>query len=105
MAKIYGRLINQFKFKYQIVLSAIFDKETEEELEQYIILQVNQSLIWSDIEKYDLESETSARIENLEMKDSGWRFYKIASMTIYFYKTDELNGSCNGCLPLSCAEA
>ena len=27
------------------------------------------------------------------MKDSGWRFDKINSMTIYFYKTDELNGS------------
>ena len=28
-----------------------------------------------------------------EMKDSGWRFDKIISMTIYFYKTQELNGS------------
>ena len=27
------------------------------------------------------------------MKDSGWRFDKILSMTIYFYKTQELNGS------------
>ena len=27
------------------------------------------------------------------MKDSGWRFDKIKSMTIYFYKTGELNGS------------
>ena len=27
------------------------------------------------------------------MKDSGWRFDKINSMTIYFYKTNELNGS------------
>ena len=27
------------------------------------------------------------------MKDSGWRFDKIISMTIYFYKTQELNGS------------
>ena len=26
------------------------------------------------------------------MKDSGWRFDKIISMTIYFYKTQELNG-------------
>ena len=28
-----------------------------------------------------------------EMKDSGWRFDKIISMTIYFYKTQDLNGS------------
>ena len=27
------------------------------------------------------------------MKDSGWRFDKINSMTVYFYKTGELNGS------------
>ena len=27
------------------------------------------------------------------MKDSGWRFDKINSMTIYFYKTTEMNGS------------
>ena len=27
------------------------------------------------------------------MKDSGWRFDKINSMTIYFYKTNEMNGS------------
>ena len=27
------------------------------------------------------------------MKDSGWRFDKINSMAIYFYKTGELNGS------------
>ena len=26
------------------------------------------------------------------MKDSGWRFDKMNSMTIYFYKTGELNG-------------
>ena len=27
------------------------------------------------------------------MKDSGWRFDKFNSMTIYFYKTNEMNGS------------
>ena len=26
------------------------------------------------------------------MRDSGWRFDKIISMTIYFHKTGELNG-------------
>ena len=34
------------------------------------------------------------------MKDSGWRFDKTNSMTIYFYKTYELNGSNYGKLPL-----
>ena len=27
------------------------------------------------------------------MKDSGWRFDKINSMIVYFYRTGELNGS------------
>ena len=27
------------------------------------------------------------------MKDSGWRFDKINSMTVYFYKTSEMNGT------------
>ena len=27
------------------------------------------------------------------MKDFGWRFDKINLMTVYFYKTGELNGS------------
>ena len=34
------------------------------------------------------------------MKDSGWRFDKINSMTVYSYKTDELNGSNYIKLPL-----
>ena len=34
------------------------------------------------------------------MKDSGWRFFKIVSMTIYFYETDELNGSSFVKIPL-----
>ena len=32
-------------------------------------------------------------IQQQEMKDSGWRCDKINSMTIFFYKTGELNGS------------
>ena len=67
MAKIYGRLIDQYKFKYQVIFLVIFEKETRDELEQYISLEVNQSLTWSDIEKYDLERKTNALIENLEM--------------------------------------
>ena len=93
MSAIYARLINQYKFKYQVVFSVIFDKETQEEIKQYVSLKVNKSLTWSDIEKYDLETKTNTLIENLQMKDSGWRFCKIATITKYFYKTDELNGS------------
>ena len=57
MAKIYGRLIKHFKFKHQVVFFTIFDKETPEETEQYICLQVTQNLTWSDVEMYDVERE------------------------------------------------
>ena len=50
MSTIYARLINQYKFKYQVVFSVIFDKETQEELEQNVSLEGNQCLTWSDIE-------------------------------------------------------
>ena len=35
-----------------------------------------------------------------EMKDSGWRFDKINSMTVYFYKTSEMDGSNYNEIPL-----
>ena len=67
---------------------------------EFISLKVNQSLTRSDIEEYDLESELGTQIENLEMKDSEWKFCKIVTMTIYLYKTVELNGCSYGKIPL-----
>ena len=34
------------------------------------------------------------------MKDSGWRFDKINSMTVYFYKTSEMDGRSYVKIPL-----
>ena len=34
------------------------------------------------------------------MKNSGWRFDKINSMTVYFYKTGEMNGLSYEKIPL-----
>ena len=79
---IYARLIEQYKLKYQVVFSVSFDTETQQELEQDVSLEVNQSLTWNDIEKYDLEGNTNALIEKLELKDSGWRSYRNTLMTI-----------------------
>ena len=85
MSIIYGRLINQFKFKHLVVFSVIFDKETHEEIEQFFSLKVNQRSTRIDIGKYDLERELDGQIENLERKIvSGWRFSKTVTMTIYF---------------------
>ena len=80
---------------------ARFDEEFGEvdETELFINLNINQNLTESDLKnfiRWDLERQ----IQNQEMKDSGWRFDKIISMTIYFYKTQELNGPSYVKLPI-----
>ena len=98
LAVIYARLINQYKFKYQTVFWARFDKQNEDnqildETELFININNNHNLTQTDIANIDIVSSLDHRIQQQEMKDSGWRFDKINSMTIYFYETTELNGS------------
>ena len=98
LSNIYARLINQYKFKYQTVFSARFDKQNEDnqvldETELFINLNINHNLTQSDLDKIDIRSPLEHQIQKQEMKDSEWRFDKINSMTIYFYKTTERNGS------------
>ena len=98
LSVIYARLINQYKFRYQTVFSARFDKQNEcghllDETELFINLNINQNLTQTDINNIDVVSQLEYQIQQQEMKDSGWRFEKINSMTIYFYKTNEMNGS------------
>ena len=97
LAIIYARLINQYKFKYQTVFSARFDKQNEDgqlldEIELFINLNMNYNITQSDIDNIDIKSPLEHQIQKQEMKDSGWRFDKINSMTIYFYETIEMNG-------------
>ena len=98
LSVIYARLINQYKFKYQTVFYARFDKQDEDnqvldETELFINLYINHNLTQSDLDKINIISPLEFQIQQQEMKDSGWRFDKINSMTIYFYKTTEMNGS------------
>ena len=98
LAVIYARLINQYKFKYRTVFSARFDKQVEDyqlldETELFINLNINHHLTQSDLDKINIISPLEFHIQQQEMKDSGWRFDKINSMTIHFYKTTEMNGS------------
>ena len=98
LSVIYARLINQYKFRYQTVFSARFDKQNEDgqlldETEVFINLNINHNLTQTDIANIDVVSALEHQIQQQEMKNSGWRFDKINSMTIYFYKTTELNGS------------
>ena len=46
-----------------------------------------------DLDKIDNKSPLEHQIQQQEMEDSVWRFDKINSMTIYFHKTGEMNGS------------
>ena len=95
---IFARLLNQYKFKYQTVFSARFDKQDEDnqvldETELFINLNINHNLTQTDINNIDVKCPLEHQIQQQEMKDSGWRFDKINSMTVYFYKTCELNCS------------
>ena len=105
LAVIYARLINQYKFRYQTAFSARFDKQDEnnqvlDETELNINLNINHNLTQSDLDIIDIKSPLDDQIQQQQMKDSGWRFDKINSMIIYFYKNNELNGSNNVKIPL-----
>ena len=105
LSVIYARLINQYKFRYQTVFSARFGQQDEDdelldETELFIILNINHNLTQSDLNKIDIRSPLEHQIQQQEMKDSGWRFDKINSMTIFFYKTNEMNGSNYAKIPL-----
>ena len=95
---IYARLRNQFKFRYQTIFSARFDEQNEDgqlldETELFINLNINHNFTESDLDKIDVVSPLDHQIREQQMKDSGCRFDKINSMTIYFYKITEINGS------------
>ena len=58
----------------------------------FINLNINHNITESHLNKSDIKSPLEPQIQQEEMKNSGWRFDKINSMTVYFYKTGELKG-------------
>ena len=61
LSVIYARLINQYKFKYQTVFSARFEKQDEDnqvldETELFINLNINHNLTESDHDKIDIKT-------------------------------------------------
>ena len=89
LSVVYARLINQYKFRYQTGISAKPDKQDEndqllDETELFNILKINHNLTESDLDKIDIISPLEPQIQQQDMKDSGWRFDKINSMTVYF---------------------
>ena len=98
MSIIYARSINQYKFNYQTVFSARFDKQDEDsqvlaETELFINLNINHDLTENDLENFDVRSPLEHQIQQQEMNHSSWRYDKFNSMMVYFFKTPQLNGS------------
>ena len=98
MSIICARLINQYKLKYQTVFSTRFDKQDKDgqlldEIELFINLNKNYNITQSDIGNINITFPLERLTQKQEMKDSGWRFDKLYSMTIYFFETTEMNCS------------
>ena len=101
----YARLLNQYKFKYQTIFSARFDKKDEDNqvldaTELFNILIINHNLTESDLDKKYIRSPLEHQIQRQEMREFERRFDKIKSMIIYFYKTGEMNGRSYVIIPL-----
>ena len=81
LAVIYARLINEYKFKYQTVFSARFDKQDEDnqlsdETDLFILFNINHNLTQTDLDNIHVISSLEHQKQQLEMRDSGWRFDK-----------------------------
>ena len=105
MAHIYAKFINQYKFKYQLSFMLLFNKFEEDgdigkEAEMVVNLSMVNNLTQSEIDNANIQWEVEARKQNLEMKDSGWHFQRVNSMTISFYNTGYMDGSSYVKIPL-----
>ena len=105
MAHIHARFINHYKFKYQLSFMLLFNKFEEDgdirrETEMTITLSMVNNLTQSEIDNVNIQWEVEARKQNLEMKESGWHFQRVNSMTISFYNTGNMDGSSYVKIPL-----
>ena len=80
-----ARIINQNKFKSQSFFSASFhsheNNQVLDEAELFNNLNNNQNLTETDFDNIVIKTPLENQIQQQEMKDSGWRFDKIISMT------------------------
>ena len=60
----------------------------------------NHNLTETGLNKIDIRSPLEHHIQQQQIKDSGWRFDKINSMTVNFQKTGEMNGRSYVIIPL-----
>ena len=105
MAHIYAKFINQYKFKYQLSFMLLFykfeeDGDIRKEPEMTIYLNMTNNLTQSEIDNVDIQWDLEARKQNSEMRESGWHFRRVNSMTISFYNTGNMDGSSYVKVPL-----
>ena len=105
MAHLYAKYINQYKFKYQLSFMLLFNKFEEDgdiirEAELTVTLNMINNLTQTEIEDVNIQWDVEARKQNLEMKESGWNFQRINSMSISFYNTGNMDGSSYVRIPL-----
>ena len=105
MAHIYAKFINQYKFKYQLSFMLLFykfeeDGDIRKEAEMTVTLNMTNNLTQSEIDNVDIQWDLEARKQNLEMRESGWNFQRVNSMTISFYNTGNMDGSSYIKIPL-----
>ena len=98
MSHIYAKFINQYKFKYQLSFVVLFNKfEKDGDIRKEAEMSINLKMIIDNVNvQWDLES----RIQNLEMKEFGWVFQRVNSMTISYYNTGNMDGSSYVKVPL-----
>ena len=85
---IYARLINRYIFKNQTIFSARFDKQDEDnhfldETELFNNFDFNRNLTQIYLDDIDVSSPLEHKLQQQEIKDSGWRFNNINSMTVF----------------------
>ena len=98
MAHIYAKFLNQYKFKYQLSFMLLFykfeeDGDIRKEAEMSITLNMTNNSTQSEIDNVNIQWNVKARKQNLEMRESGWIFQRVNSMTISFYNTGNMDGS------------
>ena len=89
MCHIYAKFINRYKFKYQFSFMLLFYKFEEDgdirrEAEMSINLSMITNLTQSEIDNVNIQWDLEARKQNLEMRESGWVFQRVNSMTISY---------------------
>ena len=105
MSHIYAKFINQNKFKHQSSFMVLFnnfeeDGDIRKEAELSLNLNMINNLTQFEIDIVNFQWDSESRIQNSEMKESGWVFQRVISMTISYCNTGNMDGSSYVKVPL-----